>query len=110
MDISSLYNVTSGAIKKAAESSYTSGADSAQKTDGDSSFSSFLNSAVNQLDETNSYLQDQEDEEIKLFLGLSDNTHDLAVAQGKASTSLQYTVALRDRFLDAYKEIMNIQM
>lgn len=104
MDISSLYNVSSNVIKQAAENSSTA------KVSDDKSFGSFLDSAVNQLGETNSYLQDQENEEIKLSLGLTDNTHDLAIAQGKAATSLQYTVALRDRFLEAYKEIMNIQM
>ena len=104
MDISSLYNVSSDAIKQAAANSSTA------TVSNDTNFDSFLSSAVNQLDETNSYLQDQEDEEIKLSLGLTENTHDLAVAQGKASTSLQYTIALRDKFIEAYKEIMNIQM
>ena len=65
---------------------------------------------VPEINETNSYLQDQEDEEIKLALGLTDNTHDLAIAQAKAQASLQYTVALRDRFMEAYKEIMQMQV
>ncbi len=104
MDITSLLNVSSDAIKQAAVSAPTT------KTGDDKSFNTFLDAAVNQLDETNSYLQDQEDEEIKLSLGLSDNTHDLAIAQQKALTSLQYTTSLRDNFMTAYKEIMNMQM
>ncbi|MBR1524956.1 MAG: flagellar hook-basal body complex protein FliE, partial [Lachnospiraceae bacterium] len=39
-----------------------------------------------------------------------ENTHDLAVAQSKAQTALQYTVALRDRFLESYKEIIQMQI
>ena len=51
-----------------------------------------------------------ENEEIKWALGESENTHDLAIALQKASTSLQYTVAIRDKVLEAYKEIMAMQI
>lgn len=77
--------------------------------DGDM-FSAVFNSAVNSLNTTNKYLSDAENEEIKLALGQTDNTHDLAIALQKASTALQYTVAIRDKFLEAYKEIMNMQI
>ena len=73
-------------------------------------FDSILNSAISNLNTTNNYLSDAENEEIKLALGQTDNTHDLAVALQKASTTLQYTVAVRDKFLEAYKEIMNMQI
>ncbi|MDD6011031.1 MAG: flagellar hook-basal body complex protein FliE, partial [Lachnospiraceae bacterium] len=36
--------------------------------------------------------------------------HDLTIALQKASTALQYTVAVRDKLLEAYKEIMNINL
>ncbi|MCX4328868.1 MAG: flagellar hook-basal body complex protein FliE, partial [Lachnospiraceae bacterium] len=39
-----------------------------------------------------------------------DSIHDLQIAQQKANVSLQYTVAVRDAFLSAYKEIMNLQI
>lgn len=32
------------------------------------------------------------------------------ISMYKASTARQYTVAVRDKLLEAYKEIMNIQM
>ena len=51
-----------------------------------------------------------ENEQIKWALGESENTHDLSIALGKASTALSYTVAVRDKFLEAYKEIMQIQI
>ena len=104
MNITSLYNVTSDAVKSAAEKSPVT------KTDDDQSFHTFLNAAVNQLNETNTYLNLQEEEEIKYSLGRTQNTHDLSIAQEKASTALQYTVALRDRFLESYKEIMQMQI
>jgi len=73
-------------------------------------FESFLNTAVDNLKTTNSYLSDAENEEIKFALGETENTHDLTIALQKASTALQYTVALRDKLLEAYKELMQIQI
>ena len=73
-------------------------------------FESIINSAIDNLKTTNSYLSDAENEEIKFALGEVDNTHDLTIALQKASTALQYTVAVRDRLMDAYKEIMQMQI
>lgn len=73
-------------------------------------FDAVLNTAIDNIKTTNSYLSDAEDEEIKFALGETENTHDLMIALQKASTALQYTVAIRDRLLDAYKEIMQMQI
>ena len=73
-------------------------------------FDAFLNSAIDNIKTTNEYLSDAEDEEIKFALGETENTHDLTIALQKASTALQYTVAIRDRLLDAYKELMQMQI
>lgn len=102
--INDFYNLSSDAIRNAALTSSTA------TVPEEGNFGSFLSAAVTQLNETNSYLKDEEEEEIKWALGLTDNTHDLAEAQAKAQTALQYTVALRDRFVAAYREIMQIQI
>lgn len=73
-------------------------------------FDAVLNTAIDNIKTTNGYLSDAEDEEIKFALGETENTHDLMIALQKASTALQYTVAIRDRLLDAYKEIMQMQV
>ena len=73
-------------------------------------FESFLNTALDNINTTNSYLSDAENEEIKFALGETENTHDLTIARNKASTALQYTVAVRDKVLEAYKEIMQMQI
>ena len=73
-------------------------------------FSSLLGSAINNINTTNSYISDAENEELKIALGETENTHDLTIALQKASTALQYTVAIRDKALDAYKELMNMQI
>ncbi len=84
-------------------------AEKEQKTDG-TLFDAFLNTAIDNIKTTNSYLSDAEDEEIRFALGETENTHDLVIALQKASTALQYTVAIRDKLLDAYKEIMQMQI
>ena len=104
MDISSIANISSAAIERAAQTAST------QTGRTDESFTSLFNSMLGNLSETNSLLNAQEEEEIKYALGISDNTHDLAIASAKASTALSYTVALRDKFMDAYKELMQIQI
>lgn len=83
--------------------------DQTQKTTG-TLFDAVLNTAIDNIKTTNSYLSDAEDENIKFALGETESTHDLMIALQKASTALQYTVAIRDRLLDAYKEIMQMQI
>lgn len=80
-----------------------------QKAEG-TLFDAFLNSAINNINSTNSLLSDAEDEEIKFALGEVENSHDLTIALQKASTALQYTVAIKNKLLEAYKEIMQIQI
>ena len=105
MDISSFYNISSGAIRDAVENSSLT---DKNKTNGE--FASLFDKAVQNLNTTNSYLSDAENEEIRWALGETENTHELAIALQKASTALSYTVAVRDKFLEAYKEIMQMQM
>ena len=104
MDITSILNIGSEPIARAAAQAST-------KTEStDESFTSLFNSMLSNVGETNSLLKKQEEEEIKFALGISENTHDLAIAAAKANTALSYTVALRDKFLEAYKELMQIQV
>ncbi|MBQ9928082.1 MAG: flagellar hook-basal body complex protein FliE [Lachnospiraceae bacterium] len=108
MDISSLYNISSNVIKEAANTPSVYGMN--QVTETTDGFDSILNKAIDSLNTTNAYLSDAENEELRWALGETDNTHDLTIALQKASTALQYTVAVRDKFLEAYKEIMQMQI
>ena len=91
MDISLLTNATSPDYMSAVT----------QKTllsvDTDESFDSVLSSAINMLNETNDLQNDSQSAKIQFALG-------------EAYEALQYTVAVRDKMLDAYKEIMNMQI
>ena len=109
LDISQLRNVTSGAIK-AAEEKYSTVYNVLGEQDDNNSFSSIFSRAMENVNTTNAYLSDAENEEIKWALGQTDNTHDLTIAIQKAQTALQYTVAVRDRALSAYREITQMQI
>lgn len=71
-------------------------------------FETFFQSALDNVNETNSYIDKAEEEEVKFALGQSDSLVDLQNAQLKANISLQYTVAIKNSLVDAYKEIMNL--
>ena len=45
-----------------------------------------------------------------LILGETDNLHDVMIASQKAEVSLSFAVQVRNKVLEAYKEIMRIQM
>jgi flagellar hook-basal body complex protein FliE len=79
------------------------------ETDSDT-FDSIYNAVVGMVSDTNQYIQDASQAEIDFSLGNITSTHELSVYQQKANLALQYTVAVRDKVLDAYKEIMNMQM
>jgi flagellar hook-basal body complex protein FliE len=103
-DINSLYNVSSDILG-------TTLKDETSQDDGSENiFGTFLNAAVSNITDTNEALSNKENEELKWAMGITEDTHDLTVAVGKAETALEYTVALRDKLLDAYKEIMQIQI
>ena len=108
MDITSLYNISSGAVKEAVNQSV--GKSSVTMTPNGEEFGSFLSVAMENLNTTNAYLSDAENEELKFMMGETESTHDLTIALNKASTALQYTVAVRDKVLDAYKELMQMQI
>lgn len=106
MDISSLYNISSDVIR----STYQGSMKPSSEVEGKDAFSAFFQSAVDSLNTTNSYISDAENEEVKLALGESESTHDLTIALQKASTAISYTVAVRDKFLEAYNTIMQMQI
>lgn len=104
MDISSLYSIGSSYLQE------TAGTGNTIETNGESSFSQIYQSALEMLNETSALENNAQEEELKWAMGLTENAHDLTIAQSKASAALTYTIAVRDKVLEAYKEIMNMQM
>ena len=83
---------------------------SADKIDADQTFDSIFNAVSGLVESTNNYVQQAQQAEIDFALGNLTNTHELGVYQQQANIALQFTVAVRDKALEAYKEIMNMQI
>ncbi len=106
MDVASLYSVAPDYIAQ----SYGQNRAVQASSDEAGSFGSILDTALNMINETNNYHNAAESAQIRFALGESSSTHELAVAQQKANLALQYTVAVRDKVMEAYKEIMNMSV
>ena len=109
MDITSLFSTNSASIAKAVHNDFLV-YDTPETYEEVGSFDTMLSTAIENINTTNAYLSDAENEEMKWAMGETENTHDLTIALSKASSALQYTVAIRDKLLDAYREIMQMQI
>lgn len=75
-------------------------------TNRNNNFSSFLSDAVGKVNQ----LQIESDEYKKLLaIGEVDNLHDITIASEKANIALQITMSIRNKIVEAYKEIMRMQ-
>ena len=70
-------------------------------------FSSLLMEAMNNVNKTQKSSDEYKD---MLAIGQLDNLHDLTIASEKADVALQLTLGIRNKVVDAYKEIMRIQI
>jgi flagellar hook-basal body complex protein FliE len=82
----------------------------ASKVGSGEGFQSMLDSVMTLLEDTNALQKAANREQTAFALGETDNTHDLMIAEQKANVALQYTVAVRDRVLEAYQTIMQMQV
>ncbi len=71
------------------------------------SFGDLLKQSLNQVNE----LQlNSEDMKKKMILGEVENLHDVSVAGEKANIALQVTMSVRTKILEAYKDIIRLQI
>ncbi len=80
-----------------------------KETDNTESFDRLLESAMKLVNQTEDYTNAVEEEEVRYAMGETDSMHDLMIAQQKANVSLQYTVAVKNTAIEAYRSIMNMQ-
>jgi len=76
-------------------------------TTGELNFKDFLNNSINQL---NSLEQQSYKMDYLLAAGEVDNIHDVTIASQKAEIALQFAIEIRNKVMDAYTEIMRIQI
>ncbi len=70
-------------------------------------FQSLVRDAVSGVQQTGA---DLDGEIYKLTTGQSDDLHNMMIASQKAGLSVSMVVELRNKLLDAYKEIMNTSL
>jgi flagellar hook-basal body complex protein FliE len=70
------------------------------------SFSSVLNNSINSVND----LQVNADTAIQQFVAGKLDIHDVMVEVEKASVAMQLTVQLRNKVLEAYQEVMRMQV
>lgn len=82
-----------------------------EKQDSSSSvsavFSDYLQKA---LDNTNSLLTEADSLANDFAAGKIDNIHQVTIAAEKADVALQFTMQVRNKIMDAYSEIMRMQI
>lgn len=105
------FNVEAAAQKIAAEFKSIGSASKTQTDDnnvaGGASFKNVLNGY---LQETNE-MQNSADESLsKLVKGETDNVHEVMLAMSKADVSFRMMVEVRNKLVEAYKEVMRMQV
>lgn len=112
MDVTSAVNALNSDYVYKVTNAMNSGAiigTSADSSSGDA-FSAVYSSVSSLLESTNDYIEAAQQAEVDFALGNLTNTHELGVYQQQANIALQYTVAIRDKVLDAYNTIMNMSI
>lgn len=71
------------------------------------SFQDFLKESLSQV---NNLQVDAENKNVLLATGKIENIHDVTIASSKAKLALDLTLAVRNKVVDAYREIMRMQV
>lgn len=73
-------------------------------------FDAMLTASSKMYEETNNVQLNAQAEQLAFATGQTDNVLDVMLAQEKALTTINFTVQVTNKVLDAYKEIMQIQV
>jgi flagellar hook-basal body complex protein FliE len=81
-----------------------------QKVESNQSNTSFSNMLQGYLENVDSTVKQADDLSTKVATGQVDNVHDAVIASQKAKLALELTVTLRDKAVEAYQDIMRMQI
>jgi flagellar hook-basal body complex protein FliE len=81
-----------------------------QNVDSGKTQSSFANIFQGYLQNVDTTVQQASDLASKAAAGQIDNIHDITIASEKAKLALELTVTVRDKAVEAYQEIMRMQI
>ncbi|MFQ5559130.1 MAG: flagellar hook-basal body complex protein FliE [Nitrospinota bacterium] len=83
---------------------------SGKSGDADGAEKSFLETLGESIDEVNSLQLEAGKAAQELAIGESDNIHDVMIAMEKASVSFRMMAQVRNKVLEAYQEVMRMQV
>ncbi|MFT7617194.1 MAG: flagellar hook-basal body complex protein FliE [Planctomycetota bacterium] len=83
---------------------------SAPKSEDTSAGGSFKNVLSGYLQETNDMQQSADQSLSKLVRGETDNVHEVMLAMSKADVSFRMMLEVRNKLVEAYKEVMRMQV
>lgn len=81
-----------------------------KEVNGDNAVNSFENVFTRLLDQVQSTQTKADEFTQALVAGNMDNIHDVAVAMEQAKLSLQLAVQVRNKIIEAYQEVMRMQV
>ncbi|MEW9123738.1 MAG: flagellar hook-basal body complex protein FliE [Thermotaleaceae bacterium] len=79
----------------------------ASSTESTIGFAEFLKDSIHKVNELE--LNSQEMDQL-LAVGEIDNIHDVMIAAQKADIAVQFTIEIKNKVIEAYKEIMRLQL
>lgn len=85
-------------------------ASSITRTQTESTDSSFGNAIKQAVSEVNRLQEEADQLANKLVTGDAVEVHQAMIAMQKASTALQFTIQVRNKIIEAYQEIMRMQV
>lgn len=71
---------------------------------------SFKNVLVKNLEDTNSALNNADSLSQDFALGKETDIHKVMMAMERASVAMQYTIQIRNKLMDGFKEVMSTQV
>jgi flagellar hook-basal body complex protein FliE len=81
-----------------------------QKVEPDKAKTSFANVLQGYLENVDTTVKQAADLNTKVATGEIDNIHDVTIAAEKAKIALELTVTIRDKAVEAYQEMMRMQI
>lgn len=81
-----------------------------KKENNNNIFDDFYKSAINLLEETNKMELEADQKSLELAMGKTSNIEDVLIAQEKANILLQFTIQVRNKAVESYKEIMRMPL
>ena len=73
-------------------------------------FEEFYQAAINLVEDTNKLELEADQKSLEFAMGKNVNIEDVLIAQEKANILLQFTIQVRNKAVESYKEIMRMPL